>query len=207
MLFTEVTMQSNKYNKTRNKEGETPLGWWKIKKFVFETAKHPVIASKEKCTYKVVTLLSHQEDQILVGIINSLQCDQREALRIAIYELVKSEYKAAVSYIHYASKTTKDKGHTARNKKIVFRLPKDEYLRFEDQAEIYELSPKETVRLALLWLAKKIRQTNDDLTNSPRISQENLAREWSKTYDRKGSRLTALNQASKKAWEDGRERG
>ena len=200
-------MEPNKFNKSRNKQGETALGWWKIKKFVFDTSNHPVVVSKEKCAYKVESLLSHQEHQILHGVVNSLQCNHREALRIAIYELDKSGHKAAVAEIRFASKSSKEKGHTARNKKIGIRLPKNEYLRFEDQVEIYELSPKETVRLALLWLAKRIRQTNQDLSNSPRLSQKELAREWSRTYDRKGSKLTALKEASKEAWEEAEREG
>ena len=200
-------MESNKYNKSRTKQGETALGWWKIKKFVFNTSNHPVILSQEKCSYKVESLLSHQEHQTLLGLINSLQCNQRDALRIAIYELDKSGHKAATSLIRDANKSSKEKGHTARNKKIEIRLPKNEYLRLEDQVEIYELSPKETVRLALLWLAKTIKQTNQDLANSPRLSQEELAREWSKTYDRKGSKLNALTEASKKVWTEAEREG
>ena len=115
-------MEPNKFNKSRTKQGETALGWWKIKKFVFDTSNHPVIVSKEKCAYKVETLLSHQEHQTLQGVINSLQCNRREALRIAIYELGKSGHKAAASLVRFASKSSKEKGtlHAIKRAKFVY---------------------------------------------------------------------------------------
>ena len=68
--------------------------------------------------------LSHPEHQTLQGVINSLQCNRREALRIAIYELGKSGHKAAASLVSFASKSNKEKRHTGRKTKIEIRLPK-----------------------------------------------------------------------------------
>ena len=78
----------NKFNKTINPSGNTPpLGWWKFKKNRYITINHPSITTKEKCAFKVETILSPQENQILGKITRTLQTSKRDAIRIAIYEL------------------------------------------------------------------------------------------------------------------------
>ena len=85
---------NNKFNKTINSSGaETPLGWWKFRKNRYITTNHPSITTKEKCAFKVETILSPQEKQILEGITNTLQTSNRDAVRIAIHELGKDVLK------------------------------------------------------------------------------------------------------------------
>ena len=61
---------NNKFNKTINPSGaEPPLGWWKFRKNRYITINHPSITNKEKCAFKLETILSPQEKQILVELL------------------------------------------------------------------------------------------------------------------------------------------
>ena len=86
---------NNKFTKTINPSGnEHPLGWWKFRRNRYIRTNHPSITTKEKCACKVETIFSPQEKQILEGITNTLQTSNRDAFRIAIYELGKDVFKA-----------------------------------------------------------------------------------------------------------------
>ena len=98
---------NNKFNKTINStRNEPPLGWWIFRKNRYITTNHPSIKTKEKCAFKVETIFSPQEKQILEGITRTLQTSKRDAVRIAIYELGKDVFKA-VNFLKYANKETK----------------------------------------------------------------------------------------------------
>ena len=95
---------NNKFNKTINPSGaEPPLGWWKFRKNRYITINHPSITNKVKCAFKLETILSPQEKQILEGITRTLQTSKRDAVRIAIYELGKDVFKAE-NFLKYADK-------------------------------------------------------------------------------------------------------
>ena len=195
--------RSNKFNKTRtNRGGTAPLGWWKIKQHRYDTTNHPVIISKEKCTNKIEVLLSPQEEQILQGISNTVQAIQRDSIRIALYELSLKEVEEAKHLIKYASKESKERGYTSRSKRLSIRLPKEEKLKSDQLKTTYSLTEKETVRLAIIWLGLMVKVESFTLTNSSRISQEELARQWSRTYDKAGSKLKELKAASDEAYEN-----
>ena len=195
----------NKFNKTRhsNQEGsKTALAFWKFAKNKYRTEKHPVIISKVKCASKVETILSFQEKQMLEGVVNAVQTSQRDAVRIALYELSKTPPEAPLRLVKYASKHSQEKGHTSRSCKVSARLPKAEKAVFDELQTNCKLTSKETVRLAIIWLAISVKNEDFKLTKSPRVSQKKLAREWSKTYDKEtGSNLTALTEASDAAYE------
>ena len=57
-----------------------------IKQYRFDTTKHPIIQSRKELKYRDKTILSVQENQQLKGLVNSLQCNQRDVIRIAFYE-------------------------------------------------------------------------------------------------------------------------
>ena len=79
----------NKFNTGKTKD------YFPLKRWRFNTEKHPVIVSKDKCASSTAkTLFSTQELQMLVGLTNTLQCNQREAVRIALYEASISLHKA-----------------------------------------------------------------------------------------------------------------
>ena len=97
----------NKFNKTRHsdqKGTKTALAWWKFTKNRYNTEKHPAIISKVKCSSKVETILSFQEKQMLEGLVNAVQTSQRDAIRIALYELHKTPLEAPLRLVKYASK-------------------------------------------------------------------------------------------------------
>ena len=197
---------NNKFNKTLNPSGaEPPLGWWKFRKNRYITTNHPSITTKEKCAFKVETILSPQEKQILEGITRTLQTSKRDAVRIAIYELGKEVVKA-VNFLKYANKETKERGHISRSFECSCRVIKTEKESAKEIAKTFEISEKEAVRLCIIWLGRKLNEINFRLTKCKRIGQEQLAREWSKEYDGSGSKLEKLKDASHAAYEDAAER-
>ena len=91
-------------------------GYFPLKRWRFNTENQPVIQSKEKCASSTAkTLFSTQELQILVGLTNTLQCDEREAVRIALYEASRNAEKAHESTFRYASAKTAEKAHQGRS--------------------------------------------------------------------------------------------
>ena len=87
----------NKFNKTRhsNQEGtKTALAFSKFPKNRYRTEKNPIINSKLKCSSKVGTILSFHKEQVLDGLVNAVQTGQRDAIRIALYELHKTPLEA-----------------------------------------------------------------------------------------------------------------
>ena len=93
-------MATPKYNKFST--GRTK-GYFPLKRWRFNTENHPVIQSKEKCASSTAkTLFSTQELQMLVGLTNTFQCKEREALRIALHECVKNASKANELAFRYA---------------------------------------------------------------------------------------------------------
>ena len=197
---------NNKFNKTINPSGaEPPLGWWKFRKNRYITTNHPSITTKEKCAFKVETILSPQEKQILEGITRTLQTSKRDAVRIAIYELGKDVFKA-VNFLKYANKETKERGHTSRSVECSCRVIKTEKESAKEIAKSFEISEKEAVRLCIIWLGRKLNEIDFRLTKCKRIGQEQLAREWSKEYDGSGSKLEKLKEASHAAYEDAAEK-
>ena len=84
-----TTPKYNKFNTGRTK------GYFPLKRWRFNTEQHPVFQSKERCASSTAkTLFSTQELQMLVGLANTLQCNEREAIRIALYEVSSSAEEA-----------------------------------------------------------------------------------------------------------------
>ena len=191
----------NKFNRTLNPSGnEPPLSWWKFKKNRYITINHPSITTKEKCAFKVETILSPQENQTLEALTRTLQTSKRDAVRIAIYELGKDVLKAE-NLLKYANKETKERGHTSRSVECSCRVIKTEKESAKEIAKTFDISEKEAVRLCIIWLGRKLNEINFKLTKCKRIGQEQLAREWSKEYDGSGSKLKKLKEASHAAYE------
>ncbi len=73
-----LIMNAPKYNKFNT--GKT-AGYFPFKRWRFDTEKHPIIQSKERCASSTTkTKFSTQELQMLVGLTNTLQCKEREAI-------------------------------------------------------------------------------------------------------------------------------
>ena len=86
-------MPLSKYNKFN--AGKTK-SYFPINKWRCDTSAHPVIILSDKCASSTPkALFSQQEMQMLVGLSNTLQCDEQNAVRIALYEARKSPVKAS----------------------------------------------------------------------------------------------------------------
>lgn len=174
-------MNTPKYNKFNT--GKT-AGYFPFKRWRFNTESHPIIQSKEKCASSTTkTKFSTQELQMLVGLTNSLQCKEREAIRIALYEASKSSFTAYESSFAYATSTTTQKAHQGRLLVKQWKLPKSEKNQAVQTANELGITEQEFIRLAIIWLQTGIRADNNSikkLTNSKLISFDTEATKWSR---------------------------
>ena len=75
------TPKYNKFNPGKTK-GYFPVNPWRC-----NSSRHPVVTSSDKCaSSNPKARFSQQELQMLLGLSNTLQCSEREAVRIALYE-------------------------------------------------------------------------------------------------------------------------
>ncbi len=63
---------------------------------------------------------------MLVGLTNTLQCNEREAVRIALYEASKDAEKAYETAFAEASSQSTEKAHQGRSLLKQWKLPKQE---------------------------------------------------------------------------------
>ena len=118
---------SNKFNKTRTATGATPpLGYFPIKQFRFKTEKHPVITDADRCSFSVEAKWSQQELLMIAGLTNILQCNEREAIRIALYEALRVDHKQLLAHLGAAKAGSTEKGHEGRKTSKRVRMTKQE---------------------------------------------------------------------------------
>ena len=169
-------MTKNKFNTNTKTKGFFPFP-----KYLFKTENHPIRLSTDKCSSAIEALFSPQEMQMLEGLTNSLQCEEREAIRIALYEASKSSSEAYEAAISYSTSDTKERGHTARSSKGRWNIPKLEKDEIAKVAKSLSISDKVFLRLAIIWLAKGIKDESIiRLTKSPRIPKDEVAMQWSR---------------------------
>lgn len=201
---------TNQNNKKFNTKGATK-GYFPIKQHRFDTTKHPVIQSTVRCAAKMQTILSQQEELMVAGLANCLQCNERDAVRVALYELrANSDRQFVDALLPASSAVSKLKGHTSRDRQLSVSLPGQEKADAEELADELGMTPKELVRLAIIYLAKGIRTEHlTKLTNTSKISQEQLARDWSKANEGKppSERTQALKEAAKRAYDEAADLG
>ena len=147
---------------------------------------------------------------MLVGLTNTLQCNEREAVRIALYEATKRPVKAHETAFAYASSQSTEKGHQGRSSLKQWKLPKAEKKIAIEAAKELGISDGEFVRMAIIWLQRGIRNgTVDTLTNSKLIPFDAVARTWSR--DNPGSKdqgrvphlgVAKLKEAARAAYEE-----
>ena len=186
----------DKFNKTTN-----ALSNWPFKQIRKDVTKHPIIQSKESCSNRLGAMWSQQEELIVKGISNSLQCQPREAIRIALYEASLAPHKAHEGCYVYAASGSKEPGHTGRNRKGSVALPKSEKDLVEAASKQLGITDKEFVRLAVIWIGKGLRDDSIQLTKTKNISQITLRKEWSKNNPNKPSTIQPLLTAQKKGIE------
>ena len=189
-------MRSSKY--TDKKFQDRTGGFWRIKQHRFETREHPIITETTKRTSLVKVLLSHNENKMLEGLTNVLQCEIHQAFRIAIFEACKGNTQDITAQIPYCVSISKKKGYTNRKENHSFKLTQSEKTLLKSLSECYGVSEKEVLRLVIIWISKSIRSEKIlRLTNSPKIAQKKLKDDWSKNHDGSPSKLTALAKAQK----------
>ena len=118
---------------------------------------------------------------MLVGLTNTLQCNEREAVRIALYEAAKRPEKAHETAFTCAASQSTEKGHQGRSSLKQWKLPKAERQIAFEAAKDLGISDSEFIRMAIIWLQCGIRNGDiDALTNSQQIPFDAVARTWSR---------------------------
>ena len=118
---------------------------------------------------------------MLDGLANMFQCDERDAIRIALYEASRSASEAYELAFRYADTKATDKAHQGRSSKKQWNLPKSEKDKASQAAKEIEITDAEFIRLAIIWLRNGIRSDSvKKLANSKRIAQDDVARQWSR---------------------------
>ncbi len=155
--------------------------WFLIKQNRFDTTMHPIITSRKIFKVHNETLVSHQEKQELEGLVNTLQCDERGAIRIAVYEAARRGSERTRGTIEKASRSLTIAGHTKREKELKVSLPCSEKEKIMELATKLDLSEKEVFRLAFIWLANGVKSgAIKNIRNCKLISQDKLAQKWSR---------------------------
>ena len=199
-------------NKNRFNNSTKTKNWFPYAKYLFITDKHPVRQSQEKCSSSIEALFCQQELEQINGITNSLQCETRDAIRIALFEVLKDTALAHKKTYDKAKSGSTIKGHEGRKIKLRLNLPKAEKVAVEAAAIELNITIKEFLRVAVIWLAEGIKEeTIIRLTKSKRISKDDVAMAWSRankgkppsesTAKLKAARDKAYNEAAKRGQE------
>ena len=198
-------MTTNKFNASKRlgAVGASLLQHYPITEFRFDPSHHPVIQSPQRCHSSVAVLLSFQEMQMVEGLTNYLECEEREAIRIALYEASRSVSNASEMLIRCAESGSKERGHTARSKKYRWNLAKDEKDSLLKASKQLKLTDKVFVRFAIIRLSRGIHDGSITHLTDPKMrSQIKLFRDWSKTHDGSPSKLSHLKKAAQSSWDD-----
>ncbi|MAH57677.1 MAG: hypothetical protein CMN91_04445, partial [Synechococcus sp. ARS1019] len=118
---------------------------------------------------------------MLIGLSNTLQCSERDAVRIALYEASKSASNAYESAFMYATAMSTEKGHQGRSSSKQWNLPKGEQIAATNAANELGITGAEFVRLSIIWLQQGIRKDEiRSIQNCKIISGDKAAHQWSK---------------------------
>ncbi len=193
---------NSKFNKPKGKTKYFP-----IKQFRFDVTNSPILSSTSKCSFKVKSLLSQQEELMLKGLSNSFQIDNTKAFRIALSKVSTIDPEELESSLPFSLAQTKLKGHTARNRKVEFRVPKEEKEALQNLAITRKLTEQAAVRLVIIHTAKNIRSgTLTDIEGCKLLSQSECWDAWSKDKPVSSGKLDSLKKARDKGLEDKKDR-
>ena len=135
------TPRYSKYNPGKTKS------YFPINKWRCDASKHPVITASDKCASSTPrALFSQQELQMLVGLSNTLNCDEAKALRIALHEASRSAEEAHEMAFRYACSASIEKGHEGRSSQRRWKLPKQEQLAAVKAAKELGITDAEFIR-------------------------------------------------------------
>ena len=119
---------------------------------------------------------------MLHGLSNTLQCSERDAMRIALYETARSAAKAYESAYIHASSESKEMSHQGRSSTKQWRLPKTEKTLAIQTASELGITDAEFVRSSIIWLQQGIRKDEiKRIQNCKIISGDKAARAGAKT--------------------------
>lgn len=191
-------------NKNKFNTSKKTKEWFPFAKYLFITDNHPIRQSQDKCSSSIEAIFSQQELEQINGITNSLQCDTREAIRIALFEVIKEAHAAYEKTYEKAKSGSAYKGHEGRKTKKRLTLPLSEKQNAQDTAAQLNISIKEFLRLAVIWLADGIKEEAiTSLTKSRRIGKDTIAYQWSRENRNKPASESVKN--LKEAQKDARE--
>ena len=136
---------------------------------------------------------SQQEELMVKGLSNRLQCEAREAIRIAVYEACKVDTEKLKPLLVFASATTKKQGHTSRDRKGSVALPKQEKEDFNKLIKILSITENVGLRLCVIWLEKGINNESiTKITNCKLIAPLKIRQQWAKDNPEKASQPSTI---------------
>ena len=187
-----------KFNKPKGKTTNFPIPQYRC-----IVRKSHSIYSGAKCSFKIKTILSQQEEQMLIGLRNTFSVDFRDVIRIAIAEVFTITKENVENTLPYCKAESDKQGHTARTRKYEFRISKQDKETFTNLSKIYNLSEKETVRLVIIHLEKGIRSgTITKIKDSRMLTQGQAADAYFKNNPVSTGKLNKLKTARDAAKEE-----
>ena len=201
----KIITMNKKFNRTSKR-----TAWFPITQHRYNTEKHPVITTDDKVTSHIEVKTARIERQIIEGLSNILQCPEREAIRIAIYELNKSDGTYATGFRDKARSGSEVDKYKTRSQSQRYYLTAAEKALVVELGKSFDMTTSEIVRLAINWLANAIRDGRVyHLTKSRKIGQAKLADDWRKEARKEGkqpTKLQPLKTANEKALFDAQQR-
>ena len=197
----------NKFYQNLTGKGNEPFKNYPIKNFTFDTDKspsHPVLESTNVCTHRLGALWTQQEELMVDGLSHWLICERRQAVRIALFEVGLRSYEDIENIIPFAQSGSNKQGHTCRDREKTISLPREEKEQAIKKAKEFGLTDKTYLRLAVIWLAKGIKnETITKITNCKRKDSTYkgrlaLRQEWSRNNQGTESKIKPLIEAQKK---------
>ena len=187
-----------KFNKPKGKTKNFPIPQYRC----IVRSTHSIY-SGAKCSFKIKTILSQQEEQMLFALRNTFNVDVRDVVRIAISEVFSIAYEKVETTLPFCLALSDKQGHTARSRKYEFRIAKQDKETFENLSKLYKLSQQETVRLVIIHLEKGIRsETITRIKDGNLLSQAQAAEAYFKDRPVSSGKLNALKKARDEAKKD-----
>ena len=189
---------NRKFNKPRGKTTNFPIPQYRC-----IVRKSHSIYSGAKCSFKIKTILSQQEELMLIGLRNTFSVDFRDVIRIAIAEVFTITKENVENTLPYCKAESDKQGHSARTRKYDFRISKQDKETFTNLSKIYNLSEQETVRLVIIHLEKGIRsETITKIKDARMLTQGQAADAYFKNNPVSTGKLNKLKAARDAAKEE-----
>ena len=194
---------NSKFNKNKGKTKNFP-----IKQFRFDTTNSPIVKSKDKCSFRVRTILSQQEELMLTALGNTFQLPNSKAFRIALSKVSTIASNELENFIPFSLADSTHKAHVGRSRKYEVRVTKEEKESLKNIARTLRLSEQASVRLVIIYTERSIRAgTLTTFEGCKMWSEGDTWDAWSKDKPVSSGKLDALKKARDKAYQEAKERG